>query len=80
VKFAIVGIPMGREASRISRLDILDIRIILSPLAAFGGLSRSLEHLVVLRSGNAFFNEPFVVAAPFLVLVRARSPRYFVAF
>ena len=42
-------------------------------------LQAGLMHLVMLRSGNASFDEPFIVASPFVILIVARSHWHFVS-
>ena len=36
------------------------------------GCSGSVDYVIVFRSGNAFFDEPFIIAPPLVILVVAR--------
>ena len=56
----------GRETSRISRLAIFGMKIS-AVLAVY--LQTGLTHLVVLRSGYAFFDQSLIVAPSLLVLI-----------
>ena len=44
----------------------------------FCGFSGGLEHLIMLRFGDALFDELFAFAAPFVIFVFARRLRRFV--
>jgi hypothetical protein len=43
------------------------------------GCSGSLHQVIVFRFGNAFFDEPLIIAPPFLILILAGSRRHFVS-
>ena len=75
-KLAAVGIPVGRETSRISRLAFFDMKIS-AVLAVY--LQAGLTHLVMLRVGHAFFDQPLIVAPSLLVLIGTGGRRRFVS-
>jgi hypothetical protein len=43
-------------------------------------LQAGLMHLILLRSGNAFFNQSLIVAAPLVVLIGTGGRWHFTAF
>jgi hypothetical protein len=43
------------------------------------GCSGGLHHLIVLRAGHAFFDEPFIIAPPLVILVVAGRHRRFMS-
>jgi len=51
-------------------------RVLKVRLFIFCGFPSGLEHLIMLRSGDAFFDEPLTIASAFFILIFAGSRRY----
>jgi hypothetical protein len=68
--------PLGREASRISRLTTFDIK---NDAVSAVSLQAGLALLIMLRSGDAFIDHSLIIASPFLVLIIARGNWHFVS-
>ena len=51
-----------------------------SPSVIFScGFSGGLEHLIVLRSGDAFLDQSLIIASPFVILIVAGSHWHFMS-
>ena len=72
---AFMVILAGREIRRRTVLTSPEYHAVLT-----FSLQAGLTHLIVLRSGDAFFDEPFVVASPFAIFIGTGSRRHFAAF